>query len=142
MYATITKTGRIWDWRRIRRQAGCLQTIPPWEAQSDLSHDSAACIIATDWPRRLAALHFGTSHWLVVSAPILLSLWDWDQLDLQSGSRAHRKFEDPAARVNSLFCARKVLMNYRVEQRSSCVGESSARTMFLIAARNSLSCTI
>jgi hypothetical protein len=31
---------------------------------------------------------------------------------LPSGSRAHRKFEDPAARVNSLFCARKVLMNY------------------------------
>src|ERR1700746_2697541 len=61
MYATITKTGRIWDSRRIRRQAGCLQTIPPWEAPSDLSHDSAACIIATDWQRRLAALHFGTS---------------------------------------------------------------------------------
>jgi hypothetical protein len=60
MYATITKTGRIWDSRRIRRQAGCLQTIPPWEAQSDLSHDSAACIIATDWQPRLAALHFGT----------------------------------------------------------------------------------
>src|ERR1700741_5618897 len=88
MYATITKTGRIGDSRRIRRQAGCRQPTPPWEAQSGLSHDSAACIIATDWQRR-------------------------DQLDLPSGSRAHRKFEDPAARVNSLFCARKVLMNYR-----------------------------
>src|ERR1700747_3236194 len=60
MYAPITKTGRIWDSRRIRRQAGCLQTIPPWEAPSDLSRDSAACIIATHWQRRLAALHFGT----------------------------------------------------------------------------------
>src|SRR6201987_5153040 len=98
MYATITKTGRIWDSQRMRRQAGCLQTIPPWEAPSYLSRDSAACIIATDWQRRLAALHFGTRSLVSRLGAHPSFFVGLGSTRLPSGSRAHRKFEDPAAR--------------------------------------------
>ena len=33
-------------------------------------------------------------------------------IDLPRSSRARLKFDDTGARINSLFCARKVLMNY------------------------------
>src|ERR1700736_6385342 len=37
----------------------------------------------------------GQGHWLVASAPILLSLWDWDQLNSPSGSKAPSKVRGP-----------------------------------------------
>src|SRR5579864_8555635 len=115
MYATITKTGRIWDSRRILRQAGCLRTIPPWEAQYDVSHDSAACIIATHWQRRLAALHFGTSSLVSRLGAPSFFLGGIRINSICRVAQEHVKSSrTQGARVNSLFCARKVLMNYRL----------------------------
>jgi hypothetical protein len=113
MYATITKTGRIWDSRRIRRQAGCLRTIPPWETPYNLSHDSAACIIATHWQRRLTALHFGPRSLvsrLGAHPSFFVGLGstrfaEW--LKSTSNVRGHK-----GQGLTAFFCARKVLMNY------------------------------
>ena len=48
-----TKTGHIWDWRRIRQQVGLLKFALSLEARFNPYRDSAGCTIVMRWQRKL-----------------------------------------------------------------------------------------
>jgi hypothetical protein len=56
------RIGRIWGWRRIRQQGGRFLALHQAEVRFDRFLDLVACIIATQWQRRRAALLYGQLH--------------------------------------------------------------------------------
>src|SRR6516162_8912306 len=101
------RIARIWGSRRMRQLAGRLLSLHQAEVRFDRFLDSVACIIATQWQRRRAALLYGPLHSVcnrIRGFPSCLS--GWEHLRFWPPAKSpSRKFEDLEQRAMAPSCA-------------------------------------